>query len=268
MVAALMVVLTLAAGGFAFGQATGDDHLNKDFLVRFVKDFVGVFASPFHWSSQEVDRFALISGAALFSLTLDQKVMDWTQSHKTKLSRDVSKVVVNFGNGAYLLGFTGVLYAAGELWHSTGVRRTALLSLESFATASALVAATKIILGRARPLSGQYPFSFHLLSTRAVYNSFPSGHAAAAFAVATTIAEQTRSVAVDVAAYSLATLVGLSRIHDNEHWLSLVVAGAAVGYFVAKKINGSHARKGTSSGLNFGLQLGPQRQALALTYTF
>jgi membrane-associated phospholipid phosphatase len=35
-------------------------------------------------------------------------------------------------------------------------------------------------------------------------------------------------------AYGLATLVGLSRIYDNAHWASDVMAGAAIGFLSAK----------------------------------
>jgi membrane-associated phospholipid phosphatase len=38
-------------------------------------------------------------------------------------------------------------------------------------------------------------------------------------------------------AYSLATLVGLSRIYDNAHWGSDVLAGAAIGFLSAKAMN-------------------------------
>lgn len=58
--------------------------------------------------------------------------------------------------------------------------------------------------------------------------SFPSGHTTTAFAFATVIAEE-HSLYYSVPAYALATLVGLSRINDNAHYLHDVVFGATVG---------------------------------------
>jgi membrane-associated phospholipid phosphatase len=264
----LTAVLLLAGGSLGLAQSTTPDHLNKDFLVGFARDFVSVFATPFHWDREDVQRFALVSLATIFTVTIDQRTRDWVQTHRTDASDDISANLRQMGNAFYLLGFSGALYAAGEIWRSPGLRRTALLSLESMLIAGALVSATKIIIGRGRPYSSMYPLSFRLFSTRAAYNSFPSGHTAAAFAVATTIARQTRSVAVDILAYSAATLVGLSRIHDDEHWVSSVVAGAAAGYFIAAKIDGLHRRAHPARAVNLGFQWGPDRKALTLTYVF
>jgi membrane-associated phospholipid phosphatase len=41
---------------------------------------------------------------------------------------------------------------------------------------------------------------------------------------------------VPLAAYSLATLTGISRIYDNKHWASDVFLGAALGYTMAELI--------------------------------
>jgi membrane-associated phospholipid phosphatase len=47
---------------------------------------------------------------------------------------------------------------------------------------------------------------------------------------------------VPVVSYSIATLVGLSRIYDNAHWASDVMAGAAVGFLSAKAMNGIYRK--------------------------
>jgi membrane-associated phospholipid phosphatase len=66
--------------------------------------------------------------------------------------------------------------------------------------------------------------------------SFPSGDAAGAFAVATTIADRSREIYVDVLAYGLAGLAAFYRVHDKKHWPSDVFTGSLLGYFIAKKI--------------------------------
>ena len=55
----------------------------------------------------------------------------------------------------------------------------------------------------------------------------------------------------------MATLTGLSRIYNNEHWSSDVFVGAALGYFTAKSIARAHAdRDGGWSFQAFPLERG------------
>ena len=58
--------------------------------------------------------------------------------------------------------------------------------------------------------------------------SFPSGHASITFATATVL-ELHLGWRYSVLGYTVASYVAGSRLHDNRHWLSDVVFGAAVG---------------------------------------
>jgi membrane-associated phospholipid phosphatase len=264
-----LVVLVIACGITGSAQEAADYRLSADFLGAFGRDFAAVVTSPLRWNGGDLGRFALVSGATFGTVALDSGIWDWVQEHRTPSSQDVSAFFEKTGDGAYLLGLSAALYAAGEIWDSRGLRKTALLSVESLATASALAAVMKFVTGRARPHTGEDPLTFRMFSTESAYHSFPSGHTTAAFAVATTIAEQAPGAAVDILAYGVATLAGLSRIHDGEHWVSGVLAGGALGYFTGKMISGRHRRSaGAAKSVDFGIQLGPRRQALSLTYVF
>ena len=63
------------------------------------------------------------------------------------------------------------------------------------------------------------------------YNSFPSGHTATAFLTASLLHKEYgwRSPWFSIGGYTAAAVTGVSRICNNRHWLSDVVAGAAVG---------------------------------------
>jgi hypothetical protein len=103
------------------------------------------------------------------------------------------------------------------------------------------------------------------------YLSLPSGHAASAFAVATVIAHQTESILVDVLAYSLSTLAAVSRVHESEHWASDVFLGAAIGYFVGKKICSFHSEKDRdlhNKNIQLGFCLSPGVKGLTLSFSF
>jgi membrane-associated phospholipid phosphatase len=85
--------------------------------------------------------------------------------------------------------------------------------------------------------------------------------------VATVIADQSKKVYIDILAYSLATLVAISRVHIDKHWASDILVGSAIGYFVAKKISALD-RNRDSKKMKLSFQFSRQRQAFSLTYYF
>ncbi|MDB4949718.1 MAG: phosphoesterase PA-phosphatase related protein [Gemmatimonadetes bacterium] len=139
--------------------------------------------------------------------------------------------------GAGIAG--GGFYLAGLARHDRTMSEVALHGMEAVVATQAIVTLGKGIAGRARPLvDPTNPHDYKLFRGFHAgddYQSFPSGHAAAAFAIAGALtAEATdhkprlrRLVALTT--YTAAGFTGLSRMYDNKHWASDVVAGAAVG---------------------------------------
>src|SRR4029078_5561166 len=69
--------------------------------------------------------------------------------------------------------------------------------------------------------------------------SLPSANTSNAFTTSTVFATMYANKKwVPPLAYGLATLVGFSRIYNNAHWASDVMAGAAVGFLSAKGVIG------------------------------
>jgi membrane-associated phospholipid phosphatase len=71
--------------------------------------------------------------------------------------------------------------------------------------------------------------------------SFPSGHAAATFALAAVV-ERHLGYRLALPTLAIATYVGTSRLHDNRHFLSDVVFGAALGTATGWTVVGRHGR--------------------------
>lgn len=126
----------------------------------------------------------------------------------------------------------------GVLWFAiagvlavVGTRRAAIRGVASLTVASMLANLVgKRVFGGDRPLLKDIPVG-RRLATQPTSPSFPSGHAASAAAFATGVALESPRSAVVVA--PLAAGVAYSRVHVGAHWLSDVVAGAALGAGVA-----------------------------------
>lgn len=100
--------------------------------------------------------------------------------------------------------------------HKIGPKTIQLLKAELLVLA--ITQPMKRIIGTPRPDTG-------------ARNSFPSGHAAQAFAAATFFHKEYgyKSPWYSIGAYSVATTVGVMRVLNNRHWASDVIAGAGIG---------------------------------------
>ena len=116
-----------------------------------------------------------------------------------------------FGDGRTMLGVSLLLMAYG----GDKSRETGRLLTSTFISTGGIVWGMKHIIGRKRPLDdGSNP-------------AFPSGHTAYAFAGATLLGNRYPKLRIPL--YIGAGLVGLTRIYLGRHYLSDVIAGAAVG---------------------------------------
>jgi len=262
------VLILLSHQSFLLGESSLSEHkLNNEFLLKFGKDFQDTLFSPGDWKGKDFLTLSAVLGTGALIYILDQEIQDWSQNQRTSHSGNVSKVVRKFGEGPFLIGLIGGLYATGELAKNNSLRKTTLLSLESWLTSGFIVWVLKVVIGRARPNTGDTKNTFHMFSGKSKFHSLPSGHSSSAFAVATTIADQTEEIFIDILAYSLATSVALSRVHDNKHWLSDVFIGSALGYFVAKKICGLN-RNPKSPKVKVGFSFHEGQQAISFSLCF
>ncbi len=98
-----------------------------------------------------------------------------------------------------------------------------------------ILEALKYGIKRARPFA--IPDVILRISSEEAFRlnpSFPSAHSAIALMIATTLSH--RYGRYRVVWYSLAGLVGLSRVYLGVHYPSDVIVGAAIGYGVTKTI--------------------------------
>ena len=129
----------------------------------------------------------------------------------------------------------------GHFRHDSYTENTALLAGEAYADSAIVDVVMKVATRRLRPSdsapSGKFSDTFFRSpkSPGGISTSFPSGHAAAAFAVATVFSHRYRQHRwVPWVAYGTAAVIGFSRITMQAHFPSDVFLGAALGYTMTK----------------------------------
>lgn len=132
-------------------------------------------------------------------------------------------------------GLSGAVALGGYVADDDRMLDTGAIMAESVVFSMVITSVTKMIVGRKRPHddSGPHSFEWFVGPFQREALSFPSGHAATAFALAGAGAGRYPHWYVQVPAYVLATSAALQRMDTRAHWASDVLTGGLLGYAVA-----------------------------------
>ena len=178
---------------------------------------------------------AALGGYAIL-VQVDDGIQRFAQDNRSDTSDDIARVARQMGQPeVYATVGLGVL-GAGLVTGDREVRDAGIRISSSLAMAGIVVTVAKQVAGRSRPSrEGSDAEDFHPFSGN---TSAPSGHSAMAFALAASLGEEIHNPWASFGLYAAATATAWSRVNDNVHWFSDIVAGAAVGVVSAKFMNG------------------------------
>ncbi len=180
-----------------------------------------------------------VAGGTAGLIVADPHVMPYFRSHSGNLD-DVNDVFDAPITSAEVILLPASLMISGYARHDSYQVGTALLAGEAYADAAVVDLAIKAVTRRRRPsdVAPGAPFTDTFFSggkSPFKGSSFPSGHAAGDFAVATVVATRYHTHRwVPWAVYGFATAVSLSRITTSAHFPSDVFLGAALGYGITR----------------------------------
>lgn len=190
-----------------------------------------------------------IGVATVAFLPLDERIARSLQRPVLQNNMTLRRTATGFrllgSPGVLLIG--GTFYVVGRVSHARGLAAAGLHGTEAIVLAEVAGGLIKWTTGRARPFAvgDSLPHDFQFLRGLRkgyAYSSFPSGHTIAGFAAAAAFtSEATRAWPhsgwlIGPVLYGSASLVGLSRMYNNQHWASDVVLGAGLGTFVGIKV--------------------------------
>ena len=203
-----------------------------------------IFSSPSRLDLKSTAYLCGFLSATGLIYAYDQEIYDAFQQSK---KNSVYKTVIDIGEYFGPCGLNRIThpyyiggYAVGYLFKSNRLQEMSLQLLETMLFDGIIrVRFLRKVVGRARPSDNRGPRFF-----KYGYNiSFPSGHTANIFQLATITAYHVNHWAFTLASYSIATSVALQRIDGKSHWPSDVFFGAVYGIAISKAIIKVHERR-------------------------
>jgi len=207
------------------------------------------------WRSRDT-KIAIAGAIATIAIApFDERIARWARSDNvqgdsTRHSAIKSATVIN---EVPLTLAAVTTYAVGRISRNATVTDVGAHLTQSLVGTVVLEEIVRISLGRARPHESPddaWRFQPVLGLSRFEYRSFPSLHAAVAFATASTLSEEMRLRHAGERAwlspllYAAASIPGFTRVYLDQHWASDVVSGSVLGALLgAGVVRYSHARR-------------------------
>ncbi|MBL1204590.1 MAG: phosphatase PAP2 family protein [Calditrichaeota bacterium] len=249
-----------------------NNNKTNSFIVFLILSQIGLFTSDvfaqnssqnmFERSPDYKFPFALI----VVSFFVDRSVQKMALKNKTTFNDNIFEIDRYYGDkyvtGASLLGLYGISYLAD----SDQMKRLSEKAILSTVVTGAVVVSLKELFGRSRPYRNQGTLHFKPFAFKESRRSFPSGHAAVTFAISTVFANEIDNPWWKTFWYGSATAVAAARIYRNDHWLSDVLTGGALGHFIALKTSEMYENKKATP--VFGMALVQENVVLSMQIKF
>ena len=226
-----------------FDVPKDDRRTLSAFPKNLGRNVVGMF------SGQNLLPFAIGAGATTLASAFDYQTKDMLKGSCDSCGKTGASM-----GGAAIVPVVGALFVAGRFAPQGRFSAATYDFAQAAIVNGAYTGLLKYTVKRDRP-DGSDSLSF------------PSGHTSTAFALAG-VANHHYGWKVGVPMYALATGIGLSRIEQDRHHLSDVIAGATIGFLVGRTVTRTDGeRPAKKRVLNVGPATDPHGQGIGLGFS-
>jgi membrane-associated phospholipid phosphatase len=207
--------------------------LEHEFFRNVLRDERAIWTSPLHMRRADSRWLLPVSLSTIALVATDRHTAGaLDDDDHLNISRRISYLGSIYGTG----GIAATFYLVGRATHNARARETGLLGGEALINGGIVSTVLKSVSQRPRPRVDDASGEFFDRG-----NSFPSGHAMAAWSLASVVAEEYHNRrAVRFGAYGLATAVSLARFTGRNHFLSDALVGSAIGYGIGRYVYRTH----------------------------
>ena len=233
-------------------QAKPTPTLESQFFKNILRDQRAIWTLPFHLHSEDTKWLLPLGLSTAALMATDRHTAGALDDNRTRLN--VSRYISYAGSTSGVGGVAATFYLVGRAVHNRRARETGLLGAEALVDSGIVSVALKGATQRPRPRIDDASGEFFDRG-----NSFPSGHAIAAWSLATVIAnEYKKHRIVEFGAYGLAAAVSIARFTGRNHFLSDVLVGSAMGYGIGRYVYRTHhVSSGAEAGTHAHSKLWP-----------
>lgn len=216
----------IASSNSTDGSDDYNNSLGVSLLKHIVQDQEGLWTVPARISVQDSIWLVPLGGitAGLIATDRDTSLHITNSLHTQNRYASFS----NYGIVAFA-GGTGALYLWGHFMDNDHAREAGLLAGEAAIDSLAITEAVKYATGRNRPFQGDHNGEFWSGG-----DSFPSNHAAVAWAAASVLSHEYPGPLPKLFAYGAAAAITAARVESKQHFTSDVLVGSAIGWLTGE----------------------------------
>lgn len=200
-------------------------------------DVFHIIKSPVRWKGKEWGIAAgIVAGGGLIYL-IDEPLYESADFLQGNSTNNFSKYFLDpLGDYRYQAAALAGLYGISWITQNEKARNATILTAEGLLITGAITMFANFMTGRKMP-NETHPADANIWMGVNHSSSFWSGHTATSFTIATVLSGiYNDKLWVPITSYTLATLVGMSRVVEGHHWTSDVFVGAAIGTMIGRMV--------------------------------
>jgi hypothetical protein len=220
--------------------ASSDDLTLRNAPRNFLHDQEMIWTSPAHLRAHDLEWLMPLAAAAGTAFATDTHTMTQVVSQNSSFNNasvNTSDVLV----GSLIAVPVGI-YGFGLKTKDTHAREAGYLSGESMVDALTVGEVLKLVSLRERPNVDGARGHFYQTSA-GIDSSFPSEHSIIAWSAASSLAAEYPTLWKQIALYSAATGVSLTRVMGQQHFPSDVLVGSSLGWLIGHEVVARHHRR-------------------------
>ena len=246
------------------------DHLrfdSADIFKRTGASFLGSILEIGHWDQ---DAWLVAGSTAAVTIALmaptdpspDVRLQAWVQGGRTPKGNHYMPALRTDAFRTYGLGSIGLMGLYGHFGNKPRVLEAASLSMEAVTVAVSLHLVQKLLIGREGPTDGDgLGIIYGPTEGINLYPAgTPSGHTASVWAMSVVLMDQVDTWWGDILGWTVNSYVAVSLVYNDQHYVSDIIWGAPLGYFVGKWVSKNRSTKyGYQNGQPFKLNQAPKK---------